>query len=87
MRVHHHRGWGVVEVADTGPGFAPGELARAFDRGWRGPAAEGTAGSGLGLPIVRSLVRAQGGTVRLANAPGGGTVARMALQLAPVPVA
>jgi len=86
VRVHQRRGWGVIEVADTGPGFAPGELAHAFDRGWRGPAAEGTEGSGLGLAIVRSLVLAQGGTVRLAGGADGGTVATVSLQLAPVPV-
>jgi len=81
VRVRRVRGWGVLEVSDTGPGFAPGELARAFDRGWRGPAAQGTDGSGLGLAIVRSLVLAQGGTVRLANGPDGGTVATVALRL------
>ncbi len=83
VRVRARDGWGVVEVVDTGPGFAPGELAHAFERGWRGPTAEGTEGSGLGLAIVRSLVVAQGGTVRLANGPNGGTIARVALQLAP----
>ncbi len=86
VTVRRKGGWGVVEVADTGPGFAPGELAHAFDRGWRGPAARGKEGSGLGLAIVRSLVRAQGGTVRLANGPEGGAVARVTLQLAPVAV-
>jgi signal transduction histidine kinase len=43
--------------------------------------AQGTDGSGLGLAIVRSLVLAQGGTVRLANGPDGGTVARVTLPL------
>ena len=81
VSVRRKRGWGVLEVSDTGPGFAPGELAHAFDRGWRGPAAQGTDGSGLGLAIVRSLVLAQGGTVRLANGPDGGTVARVTLRL------
>lgn len=82
VRVRQERGWGLLEVVDTGPGFAPGELARAFDRGWRGPAAQGTEGSGLGLAIVRGLVLAQGGTVRLSVGPGGGTTARVTLRLA-----
>jgi two-component system sensor histidine kinase BaeS len=82
VRVRKLRGWGVLEVADTGPGFAPGELAHAFDRGWRGPAAAGTEGSGLGLAIVRGLVLAQGGTVRLANRPEGGVLVRVTLPLA-----
>ena len=85
VSVRQERGWGILEVADTGPGFAPGELARAFDRGWRGPAAKGTDGSGLGLAIVRGLVLAQGGTVRLSGSPESGTVARVTLRLAAVP--
>lgn len=83
LRVRRLGGWGVLEVADTGPGFAPGELSHVFDRGWRGAASRGSEGSGLGLPIVRGLVLAQGGTVRLANGPNGGAVARVALPLAP----
>jgi two-component system sensor histidine kinase BaeS len=85
VRVRQERGWGILEIADTGPGFAPGELARAFDRGWRGPAAHGTEGSGLGLAIVRGLVLAQGGTVRLSGGPTSGTVARVTLRLAAAP--
>jgi two-component system sensor histidine kinase KdpD len=50
---------------------------RIFDRFVRG---EGTApGTGLGLPIVRALVEAQGGRVWLEDAPGGG--ARFAFSL------
>jgi signal transduction histidine kinase len=64
-----------VHVADEGPGLAPDERSRAFDRFWRGPTARrsgGLGGSGLGLAIVRRLVEADGGTVRLGVASGGG---------------
>ena len=59
-----------VSVTDQGPGMGPEERARAFDRFWRGR--EDRSGSGLGLSIVRGLVEADGGTVALQEADGGG---------------
>lgn len=73
---------GVLEVADDGPGMAPDEQRHAFDRMWRGRAATGTTGTGLGLPIVRALVTAQGGEVELASASDEGTLVRVLLPLA-----
>lgn len=60
---------GAVElcVTDTGSGIAPDDLPRVFERGTRS-----SDGSGLGLPIVRSLVGAHGGTVRAESLPGEG---------------
>ena len=55
----------------------------AFDRSWRGQSAGATAGSGLGLPIVRALVVAQGGTVHLSAGQPSGTVVRIELPLHP----
>jgi two-component system, OmpR family, sensor histidine kinase BaeS len=62
-----------LEVADTGSGMDAESAARAFDRFWR---SGDTAGAGLGLAIVRDLVRAHGGDVSLASAPGSGTTVR-----------
>jgi signal transduction histidine kinase len=59
-----------LEVADTGSGMDAESAARAFDRFWR---SGDTAGAGLGLAIVRDLVRAHGGDVSLESAPGTGT--------------
>lgn len=59
-----------LRVADEGPGMATDELAHAFDRFWQGRASTGS--SGLGLAIVRRLVEASGGTVRLEQARGDG---------------
>lgn len=52
-----------IEVADDGPGLAPGEEDRVFDPAMRGSAAVLTraAGSGMGLAIARDLARAHGG--------------------------
>jgi signal transduction histidine kinase len=59
-----------VHVADAGPGMNESARARAFDRFWR--AEEGGSGFGLGLAIVRQLVVADGGGVRLLTSPAGG---------------
>jgi len=63
----------VFEVSDRGPGFAPGDEERAFDRFYRGGAEPGHHGSlGLGLALVRSIATAHGGRAEAANRPGGG---------------
>jgi two-component system OmpR family sensor kinase len=57
-------------VEDQGPGIAPAERERVFDRFYRGEgAAEG--GSGLGLAIVRRVAERHGGSVELADAAAG----------------
>jgi signal transduction histidine kinase len=64
----------VLRVADRGPGMAPEDAARVFERFYRAdPSRARTAGgTGLGLAIVRALVAAHGGTVHLDTAPGRG---------------
>jgi signal transduction histidine kinase len=69
-----------IHVFDHGPGLSPEERERAFDRFWRGHAP--TPGSGLGLPIVRRLARADGGEAELREAPGGGIDAVVRLRRA-----
>ena len=76
-------GHGFLEVTDTGPGIEDAERGHAFDRSWRGSSAGATAGSGLGLTIVRALVNAQGGTVHLSRGHPSGTVVRIELPLQP----
>jgi signal transduction histidine kinase len=67
-----------LAVIDEGPGIAPGDLARVFERGFRGDGAEPTtAGSGLGLPIARRICERFGWTIELDNRPAGGFVARV----------
>jgi signal transduction histidine kinase len=61
----------TVHVLDRGPGMTEAQLAHALDRFWRAPDAT-HQGSGLGLAIVDHLARASGGSVALANRPGGG---------------
>ena len=73
------------EVEDTGPGVAPDDLARVFDRFYEAdPARDRAAGhSGLGLAIVKALVEAHGGQVGVINAAGAGARFWFALPSAP----
>ena len=74
-------GEAVIEVTDTGPGIPAAERERVFDRFYR-RADAGSAGSGLGLSIVKAIVERPGGRVTLADAPGGrGLTARVVLPL------
>lgn len=61
----------LVRVADRGPGIPPGDRDRVFDRFYRVDKARSRdrGGSGLGLAVARSLVRAHGGTLELAESP------------------
>ncbi|MGI5451869.1 HAMP domain-containing sensor histidine kinase [Streptomyces sp. CA-249302] len=77
----------VFTVADTGGGIAAEDLPHVFDRFWRAEKSRSrrTGGSGLGLPIVRHLVAAHGGTVTAASEPGAGAVFTLRLPGAPLP--
>jgi len=68
----------VLEVADRGPGVAPGDEEKVFERFHRGGRATGQ-GAGLGLAIARAIAEVHGGTLRVASRPGGGAVFRLAL--------
>lgn len=71
----------VVTVDDDGPGLPEGELERVFEpfRRAEGSRSRETGGVGLGLAVVRSVVRAHGGEVTLANRPEGGLAATVTL--------
>jgi two-component system sensor histidine kinase MprB len=64
-----------ISVRDHGPGLSLEDRKQAFDRFFRGGAAQGTPGSGLGLAIARATCERHGATITLDNAPSGGTLA------------
>jgi K+-sensing histidine kinase KdpD len=78
----------VVEVADRGPGVAPGDEERVFEKLYRGDKdRRGDGGAGLGLTICRAIVTAHDGRIWLENRPGGGSVVRFTLPLSRTPLA
>ncbi|WIM06585.1 MAG: ATP-binding protein [Candidatus Nitricoxidivorans perseverans] len=70
----------VLSVSDNGPGIPAAERERVFDRFHRLAGAD-MPGSGLGLAIARQVATLHGGRIELADAPGGGLIARVALPL------
>jgi len=82
VSVERSDAWARIAVEDSGPGVAPGDRERIFERFARGGAAgrrdEGD-GTGLGLSLVREHVRLHGGSVWVEEAKGGG--ARFVVQL------
>jgi len=62
-------GYAVLEVVDDGPGMEADVLERCFDVYY----STKKGGSGLGLPTVRRLAEAHGGTLEVESSPGNGT--------------
>jgi signal transduction histidine kinase len=60
-------------VTDNGEGIAPEHLKHLFDQFYRVPGQDEKSGIGLGLSIVREIVRAHGGTVGVESTRGKGS--------------
>ena len=80
-----------LQVRDTGVGISAEDLPQIFDRFFRADKSRsrglaGEDGCGLGLPIVKWVAEAHGGSVEVASAPGQGSSFIVHLPLAPLPV-
>src|SRR5262249_3861405 len=71
-----------LRVRDHGTGVDQDDLPPPFDPLYRGASSRGRPGSGLGLAIVRQVAEQHGGSVRAANAAGGGAEFVLALPAA-----
>jgi two-component system, cell cycle sensor histidine kinase PleC len=71
----------TIHIVDTGRGIQPEDLQRVFESFGQGrhDHAPKERGTGLGLPIVRGLIRAHGGDVTIASEPGKGTTVSVRL--------
>jgi len=64
----------VYAICDSGSGFSPKDMEKAFDKFYRGDEARGSQDghAGLGLYIVKQLVEQLGGDIRLSRSESGG---------------
>jgi signal transduction histidine kinase len=72
----------TIRVRDEGPGIPLDEQSRIFDKFVRGGHAResGAKGTGLGLAMVRHIVRAHGGEVSVESEPGRGSTFTISIQ-------
>lgn len=77
----------MVTLTDTGPGIAPDDLERVFDRFYKVDRARtrgsGARSGGLGLAICRSIAESYGGTISIASRVGTGTTVTVRLPAEP----
>src|SRR5699024_2337660 len=71
----------LLRVSDNGPGIAGPEQKRIFDKFYRAkdPLDRTIEGSGLGLSMVKHIVKAHGGRVTVESSPGAGATFTIAL--------
>lgn len=77
---------GRVDVVDDGPGLAPDELDRAFERFflYERYGSDRPVGTGLGLAVVQELAHTMGGSASVASDPGRGSTFTIRLPLPPI---
>jgi len=78
----------IVAVVDTGVGIDKTALATLFDRFSRGEThttREGRPSYGIGLSLVREIVQAHGGDIRVSSSPGQGAMFTLTFPAAPAP--
>ena len=78
IRTGVDQGYGVVEIRDTGPGFAGDVLERLFDPYFT----TREEGTGLGMAITQRIVTEHGGTITAGNGPDGGARFTVSIPLA-----
>src|SRR5260370_21743932 len=71
----------LISVTDNGPGIAPEEIDRIFDKFYRSSSAAetGAPGTGMGLAIARGIIVAHGGRVWAESSIGHGTTFTLAI--------
>ena len=62
-----------IDIKDTGQGILKKDIPHIFDRFYRGSATDKVFGSGIGLSITRSIIKAHHGEIRVQSTVGSGT--------------
>lgn len=70
-------------VSDTGPGIAPDDCRRVFEKFWQRERGGHAGGTGLGLYIAKAIVEAHGGQIGVDGALGHGTTFEVSIPIAP----
>jgi signal transduction histidine kinase len=81
VEVVQEGGRALLRVRDNGAGIKPDELPRIWDRLFRGDASRAERGLGLGLSLVKAIVKAHGGTVDVASELGKGSTFTVTLPM------
>jgi two-component system, OmpR family, sensor histidine kinase KdpD len=75
IRTKQHDKFHDISVADQGPGIEEEEIEHIFEKFYRGKNVRyRVPGTGMGLPIAKMIVEAHGGTIRVVNCAGRGSV-------------
>lgn len=72
----------VLQIGDNGPGIAPHDVDRIFDRFYRADqsrSAKHTAGHGIGLALAKKIIEQQGGAISVHSLVGQGSVFSISL--------
>jgi two-component system, OmpR family, sensor kinase len=83
VRLSVDGGWARLTVGDDGPGIAPDDRERVFERFYRADPARAGHGAGLGLTIARWITDQHAGRILAAAGPDGGAGLFVDLPLLP----
>ncbi len=72
-----------IRITDNGHGISPEDIHHIFKRFYRSRNSLDTQGAGLGLPLAKSIVEGQGGTISVESHPGEGTTFTVSLLTKP----
>ena len=72
IRVTGTPGLVAIAIVDDGPGLEAKDQGRIFERFYRGDRSRSTPGNGLGLSLVKAVVKAHAGEITVQSTPGRG---------------